>query len=120
MHLSSLADSYMGIISLASGCYPEAEIHYREALKTCIKLKNTVGIANQIGNLGLLNYFAGDYTGALRMLNSCMVYSERMGYWYGIRFSYRNIFDTLMATGQAPEARKLKEAYTSRYPGLEP
>jgi tetratricopeptide (TPR) repeat protein len=120
MHLSSLADSYMGIISRASGHYPKAEIHYREALKTCIKLKNTVGIANQIGNMGLLNYFAGDYTGALRMLNSCMVYSERMGYWNGIRFSYRNIFDTLMTTGQAPEARKLKDAYTSRYPGLEP
>jgi tetratricopeptide (TPR) repeat protein len=119
MGLRSLADSYLGIISRSRGDFPGADIYYRESLKACIKLKNTVGIANQIGNMGLLNFFAGDYTRALRMLNSCMVYSERMGYWNGIRFSYQNIIKTLVETGQTPEARRLKEMYTSRYPGLE-
>lgn len=113
-----LADSYMGIVSRAHGNYPQAEIYYKEALKACIRQQNTVGIANHVGDLGLLYRHAGDNAGALRLLNSCLVYSERMGYYNGIRFSYENIYDTLMELGQAPEARKLREMYTSRYPGL--
>lgn len=113
-----LADSYMGIVSRAHGDYPQAEIYYKEALKACIRQKNTVGIANQIGNIGFLYLYAGDRAGALRLLNSCMVYSERMGYWDGIRFSYEHLYDTLTVMGQALEARKLKQVYTSRYPGL--
>ncbi|HTY91022.1 MAG TPA: hypothetical protein VMC84_07595 [Methanocella sp.] len=113
-----LADSYMGIVSRAHGNYPQAEIYYKEALKACIRQKNSVGIANHVGNMGLLYRHAGDGGGALRLLNSCLVYSERMGYWNGIRFSYENIYGTLMEVGQASEARKLREMYTSRYPGL--
>lgn len=113
-----LADSYMGIVSRAHGDYPQAEIYYKEALKACIRQKNTVGIANQIGNIGFLYLYAGDRAGALRLLNSCMVYSERMGYWDGIRFSYEHLYDTLTVMGHALEARKLKQVYTSRYPGL--
>ena len=77
-----------------------------------------MGIANHIGNLGLLYRHSGDHEGAIRLLNSCLVYSERMGYWNGIRFSCENIYETLIEIGQAPEARKLRETYASRYPGL--
>jgi len=118
LHRKLLANSYMGIISRARGDYPEAESYYKEALRSCIKLNNTVGIANQVGNMGLLNLYAGDHAMALRLFNACLVYSERMGYWNGIRFSYENVYETLVDTGQAPEARKLKEMYTSRYPRL--
>ncbi len=113
-----LADSYMGIVSRAHGDYPQAEIYYKEALKACIRQKNPVGIANQIGNIGFLYLYGGDHAGALRLLNSCLVYSERMGYWDGIRFSYDHLYDTLTVMGHALEARKLKQMYTSRYPGL--
>lgn len=113
-----LADSYMGIVSRALGDFPQAETYYKEALKACIRQKNTVGIANQIGNIGFLYLFSGDRPGALRLLNSCMVYSERMGYWDGIRFSFEHLYDTLTVMGQALEARTLKQVYTSRYPGL--
>jgi tetratricopeptide (TPR) repeat protein len=117
-HRKLLANSYMGIISRARGDYPEAEGYYKEALKSCIKLNNVVGIANQIGNMGLLHRSAGDPDTALRLFNACLLYSERMGYWNGIRFSYENVQGTLVDTGKAPEARKFKEMYTSRYPGL--
>jgi tetratricopeptide (TPR) repeat protein len=113
-----LADSYLGIISRARGDYPQAEIYYKEALKACIRQNNKVGIANHIGNMGLLNRHAGDHAEALRLLNACLIYSERMGYWNGIRFSYENVHGTLLDTGKDTEARKLKEMYTSRYPGL--
>jgi tetratricopeptide (TPR) repeat protein len=118
LHRKLLANSYMGIISRAQGNYPEAEGYYKEALKSCIKLNDTVGIANQIGNMGLLHRSAGDPGTALRLFNACLLYSERMGYWNGIRFSYENVHGTLVDTGMAPEARRLKEMYTSRYPGL--
>ncbi|HTX44457.1 MAG TPA: tetratricopeptide repeat protein [Methanocella sp.] len=118
LHRKLLSNSYMGIISRALGHYPEAENYYKEALKACIKLNNTVGIANQVGNMGLLHRRSGDPTTALRLFNACLLYSERMGYWKGIRFSYENVLGTLVDTGKAPEARKFKEMYTSRYPGL--
>ncbi len=113
-----LANSYMGIISRATGRYPEAEGYYKEALKSCIKLNEPVGIANQIGNMGLLHRHAGDPATALRLFNACLLYSERMGYWNGIRFSYENVYGTLVDQGMTPEARKFKDTYTSRYPGL--
>jgi tetratricopeptide (TPR) repeat protein len=118
IHRKLLANSYMGIISRARGDYPEAEAYYKEALKSCIKLGDPVGIANQVGNMGLLHRSAGDPNTALRLFNACLLYSERMGYWNGIRFSYENVHGTLMDTGKEPEARKFKEMYTSRYPGL--
>ena len=118
LHRKLLANSYMGIISRALGHYPEAEGYYKEALKSCIKLNDTVGIANQIGNMGLLHRHAGDPTTALRLFNACLVYSERMGYWNGIRFSYENVHGMLVDKGMTPEARKFKDMYTSRYPGL--
>ncbi len=113
-----LADSYMGIISRASGHYPEAERHYKEALESCVKLNEAVGVANQLGNMGLLHRCAGDPATALRLFNACLLYSERMGYWNGIRFSFENVRGTLMDTGKAPEARKFMDTYASRYPGL--
>ena len=113
-----LADSYLGIISRERADYREAEMYYKEALKASIRQKNVVGIANHVGNLGLLCRHAGDHAGAVRLLNSCLLYSERMGYWNGIRFSYENVFGVLTDMGQTPEARKLKDMYTSRYPGL--
>jgi tetratricopeptide (TPR) repeat protein len=118
LHRKLLANSYMGIISRARGDYPEAEGYYKEALKSCIKLSDTVGIANQVGNMGLLHRSAGDPNTALRLFNACLLYSERMGYWNGIRFSYENVHGILVDTGKAPEARKFKEMYASRYPGL--
>ncbi len=113
-----LANSYMGIISRALGRYPEAEGYYKEALKGCVKLKDVVGIANQIGNMGLLHRHAGDPATALRLFNACLLYSERMGYWNGIRFSCENVRGTLTDTGKAREARKFMDVYASRYPGL--
>jgi tetratricopeptide (TPR) repeat protein len=84
-----LANSYMGIISRATGRYPEAENYYKEALKSCVRLNDTVGIANQIGNMGLLHRHAGDTSTALRLFNACLVYSERMGTGTGYAFHAR-------------------------------
>ncbi len=113
-----LANSYMGIIARSRGDYPDAEGYYKEALKACVRLSDTVGIANQVGNMGLLHRSAGDPNTALRLFNACLVYSERMGYWNGIRFSYENVHGILVDKGMTPEARKFKDVYTSRYPGL--
>lgn len=114
-----LADSYMGIISRARGEYSGAEKYYKKALKECLELNDKGGIANQLGNMGVLYLYTGDHPMALRLFNTCLLYSERIDYREGIRFSYANLCVALAETGQASEARKLKELYSSRYPGLD-
>jgi len=113
-----LANSYMGIISRVRGEYVDAEDYYKKALKSCVQLNDTEGIANQLGNMGILFRHTGDHSTALRLLNTCLLYSERMGYLDGVHFSCENIFGTLVEIGQTSEARIFKETYTSRYPGL--
>ena len=114
-----LANSYLGIIRRVQGEYTEAEEYYKKALRSSVQLKDSEGIANQLGNLGILYRHTGDHSMAHRLLNTCLIYSERMGYREGIRFSCENICRTLAETGQASEARKFKEQYSSRYPGLD-
>jgi tetratricopeptide (TPR) repeat protein len=114
-----LASSYLGIICRVQGQYSRAEGYYKKTLKECLKLNDATGIANQLGNLGVLYRHTGDRPMALRLLKACLLYSERQGYGEGIRFSCANLCETLAGAGQAPEARRLKELYEARYPGLD-
>lgn len=114
-----LASSYRGIICRVQGNYSRAEEYYKKALRECLKLNDATGIANQLGNLGILYRHTGDQTMALRLLNSCLLYSERLGYGEGIRFSCANLYAALAEAGKATEARMLKELYEARYPGLD-
>jgi tetratricopeptide (TPR) repeat protein len=113
-----LASSYMGIICRARGHYSRAEEYYKKALRDGLKLNDTAGIASQLGNLGILYRHTGDRPMAIRFLNACLLYSESQSYRKGIRFSCANLYETLAESGQAPEARRLKELYEARYPGM--
>lgn len=112
------ASSYIGAISRALGDNDKAIERYENALKLAVSSNDGTAIANQMGNLGTAYARAGDRVKALRLLNSCMTYSERMGYWAGIRFAYWHICRLLGENGYGPEARKFSETYASRYPEL--
>jgi tetratricopeptide (TPR) repeat protein len=112
------AHSYIGAISRALGDHITAIERYENALKLAIGSKDGKAVANQMGNLGTAYAKAGDHAKALHFLNSCLTYSERMGYWAGIRFAYWHICRTLMENGHRSEARKFSDTYASRYPEL--
>ncbi|OPY26379.1 MAG: Tetratricopeptide repeat protein [Methanocella sp. PtaU1.Bin125] len=112
------ASSYIGAISRALGDNARAIERYRNALKLAISTKDERAIANQLGNLGTAYARAGDMVRAHKLLDSCMTYSERMGYWPGIRFAYWHTCRLLMENGNRAEARKFSDAYVSRYPEL--
>lgn len=112
------ACSYIGAISRALGDNAKAIERYENALKLAVSSEDVKAIANQMGNLGTAYAKAGDRAKALNLLNSCMAYSERMGYWAGIRFAYWHICHMLAENGNRSEARKFSDAYTSRYPEL--
>ncbi len=112
------AHSYIGAISRALGDHIKAIERFENALKLAVSSKDGKAIANQMGNLGTAYAKAGDHAKALQLLNSCMAYSERMGYWAGIRFAYWHICHTLAAIGHRSEARKFSDVYTARFPEL--
>lgn len=113
------ASSYRGIISRIKGDYDRSVGHYKKALKMSIRSNDSEGVANHLGNMGIAYRCKGDYTRALQLFNACMIYSERMSYWIGIRFSYWHIYHTLIDAGKHAEAKRFKETYESKYPELQ-
>jgi tetratricopeptide (TPR) repeat protein len=113
-----IADSYMGIVSRARGQYDVAMCYYKRAMQACIMADDKEGIANLLGNMGLLHQYSGDHARAMQLFNVCLLYSERMGYWTGIEFSLRHMYRSLVSRGRKSEAAKLRHMYVAKYPEL--
>lgn len=117
-HCLLVIHSYMGTIWRDRGDNKQAVQYFKKALNTAISSNDRRAVANQLGNLGISYGVAGDSEKAIQLLNSCMAYSERMGYWAGIKFAYWHIRRLLDEKGNESEASKFVDAYTSRYPEL--
>jgi tetratricopeptide (TPR) repeat protein len=113
-----MASSYGGAIQQARGEYDRAIELFRQALKLALRSGDGTAIANQLGNLGTAYARAGNGEKGFQLLNACMAYSERVGYWAGIRFAYWHIHRMLLESGNSSEARKFMETYSARYPEL--
>jgi tetratricopeptide (TPR) repeat protein len=110
--------SYIGALSRARRENAKAIERYENSLKIAVSTGDGKLIANQTGNLGVAYASAGATAKAVQLLNSCMAYSERIGYWAGIRFACWHICHTLAGAGQRTEARRFHDSYAARYPEL--
>jgi tetratricopeptide (TPR) repeat protein len=112
------ASSHFGALLRTRGEYAKAVERYQQALELAVRSGDTTAIANQIGSLGVAFARAGNDEKAFELLNTCMAYSERTGYWAGIKFAYWHIRHMLLEKGNHAEAGKFLETYVTRYPEL--
>ena len=113
------SNNYMGIVCRAKGEYDRAVNHYKKVLKSCIRSKDREGIANQLGNMGIVYRYKREYDRAIRLFNACMTYSEKIGYWVGIRFAFWHLYQVFIESLNVDEAKKFRDMYTARYPELQ-
>jgi len=113
-----VANSYMGAIWQTRGDGERSIEHYRRALKIALSSNKSQAIVNQLGNLGISYATSGDQERALQMLNACMAYAERTGYWQGIKFAFWHTYDLLLQKNHCAEALRFHEKYTSKFPEL--
>lgn len=112
------AYSYLGIVARMEGDYGTAAEYHEKALRLAMSGGKGESVANHLGNLGIAHRSMGDFGMALQFLYSCMSYSERIGYWPGIRFAYRNICRALLDSGRPVDEEKFSREYVTRYPEL--
>jgi tetratricopeptide (TPR) repeat protein len=113
-----ISNSYMGIISRIKGDHEQAKERYRSAIRMCASMKYNEGISNQLFNMGILYRNKNDIESALRLFRASLTYSEKTGYFKGIKYSFENMYDTMLTAGRKKEAEVLKKFYDSRYPDL--
>ncbi|MCD1295964.1 hypothetical protein CUJ83_13255 [Methanocella sp. CWC-04] len=113
-----VSNNYMGIVSRIKGDYSKAMEYYKKTIKMCVRINDSEGIANQLGNMGLVYSYKKDYIRALQLFNACMTYSEKIGYWIGIKFSFWHSYQTMNMDDKREEAQKFRETYVAKYPEL--
>ncbi|MCD1293963.1 hypothetical protein CUJ83_02995 [Methanocella sp. CWC-04] len=116
--LKSVAYGNMGIVYLNMKEPDKALEYYRKALKVNKEIRNKKGIANQIGNIGLVYKSKQDHKSSIDYFKSMLNYSFSIDYFEGVLFAYGQIDQAMTLLGKQEEAEAFKKDIVKRYPGI--
>jgi hypothetical protein len=97
-----------GLLVCTQGDYPAAIRLYEECLGIQKELGDRPGIANTLGNLGIVAYLQGDYASARLLSEESLAIQRTLGNRPGIAFALHNSGRAISAEGDSTRAAALQ------------
>lgn len=116
--LLSVAYSNLGIVHMSMLDYLRAIECFKKALVLDRETHNKIGIANQIGNIGLAQKRRMDFGSSLEYFKSALNFSYSIDYPEGVSFAYGQVEQLMALQGSFEEAEAYRQEVIRRNPGI--